>query len=454
MPDVYMCDSRANGEFYARYDLPDLEGPDDIHDIGLDTDHPSAGEEGPMDSCLEWLLGTMLHSSAGKRRPGVASAGDVIILRDGSYRHFRNTHPYRGPEPITIAALNSGKVRIRPNPVGGSQTHYVEAGHNVITRGLVFGGDDLSAIQNENAFSKRFENDPDAEENYLSSDVHFQNCDIDGGWDFRTATGVRNKWGGLHYFLGRTRKERGTIGWSWRGGRMTGIAKEHIVGYIHGLRGNVEYSDLWVDGAGRTAFQFTGRQGEGPPSAGNVLVKNVVAQNTGLEQGGGGACLSIKGGGRYKVFLDHVVMRQGCDDTLHPVYHDNVVGNVVAHMPDDAHQWQPSLVMSNSRMVMGLKLPGRGSARRPNVDLAHLELCRLRGHNEIWCGPGTREALVLDLDTIGRLALEGTQDIQGDVLIKHHGRNIAFKDPARDGRGWLEARTWMMTNDIATDPLD
>jgi len=349
-----------------------------------------------------WTLHGMNRSHAGTL-PGLVEPGDTVFMRPGDYPHFRVSKHFFETELqdisrcINYEAKHPGTVRLRENPVGGSQTLYVEWS-NVPIRfsGIVFEGDDQRALGTENPYSRRWHGDHPG-----FAELSFINCYMDGEWDFQRMTGEASKWGCLTYGI--------EGGLTWFGGGGHGIKKEHFF-YLHNSVGNVLMSGARFYGAGRTFLQDTARPHEGPAASGKIILHRVRAENTCLEMGGGGSSITIKGNRTGLVHISQCDILQGANpELLHPDVVDNITGCVVVEpnkYDEDGHKWtddEPGaqahwtgtrkVVITESKLRMGV---GKGSARRPCAKFSYVEFGKLN-RTRIMTDDGSAPAL--DIDT-------------------------------------------------------
>lgn len=399
---------------------------------------PSTGASTPSEFSIQDVIGANRWSSSGKNRPRLCEPGDTLQCEEGEYRHFRFTHTYdEGGEvdpTITVKGIGHETVII-PNEVGGSQTCYLEWGGGVALRSLTLLGDDTAAFYTENPWSKRWNG---AHPGFR--DVLLHSVDIDCGFNFETGNGPRNKWAVFGYGLGPSAYR--APGYVEENVHIRGVFHEHGH-YFHNSQGgdgrsaggasspgSQGHGGMYfyrgsVIGAGRTAFQFTARQGEGPPGSGNVYIGDYLIEDVCMNDGG--SAITIAGGHDGTFWLRNVVCKLGCNPDIHPDYADRVTGCVVAHRGGDSYPVKPRLVISGGRYVVGRENPGKGSFRRPSLNLGNLAYLRIE-HAEVWSHPGTREALWIDLDSIDEVELCLSCDIRGDVAYVRNGEVHRFKD--------------------------
>lgn len=341
-------------------------------------------------------------STASRNRAELKTPGDVIELTPGDYQHFRITQSYdrrcesqivQGPSDVqfgadpqtVIRAQQRGTVSILPNPVGGSQTTYLEWTGAVTFEGLDFVGDDTMGVGSENPASKRF--------SYHQGfrDTWFFDCTLDGGFDFETSSGVKNKWGILNYMMGRS--AYAGPGWIWSGGSITGVFKEHA-NYFHNIQGDILLENLLIRHCGRTAFQMTNRIGEGPRGVGNLTFRNLMVEDVCLQQGGGGSAFSFNGRHTGRIVLDNVAVRLGSSPDLASPWNNNITGALVVHAgggTDDLPNGD--IVVRNCDFQVGPYFTGKGSARRANIQVRECTSFSLLNTRVAQLGTEPREAL-------------------------------------------------------------
>lgn len=391
---------------------------------------------------IQKVIGGNRWSSAGKQVPRLCRPSASVVLSPGPYKHFRVTHDYPDPGKwIHIRSDGSARPWVEGNPVGGSQTMYLEWGARHIFSGIDFHHDDQAILLTENPFSDRWgEGNPHPG----FEDIHFANCNVLGSFDFTTMVGPSVKWGFRAYGLGRS-TQNDMPGFSFVRGRVTGIKKEHAF-YFSTQQGDIVFDRVFIQGCGRTGFQFTARNSEGGTSHGNTYIRDCIVRDTCLEAQGGGSAITIKGNHRGTFFLDNVNVEQGGNPMIHPEVQKNITGCLVAHKGGDAEGPKPDLLIGrNSRFVMGKHFKGEGSARRPCVDLSNLRRLKV-SKTKITAFPGAREALVLDADTIDHIDMDNSNDVLGTVVIKKDGVAHVFKDPQFRGDGYIAAMNFLYSN--------
>lgn len=353
---------------------------------------------------LQDTIGADKWSSSSRNRPMMMTPGDTILMHPGEYPHFRVTHTYDEDginEQTVIKAANPGDVLIKKNPVSGSSAFYIEWGGGYTFENLHFEGDDSFCIGTERPASKRWEGTHPG-----FRDIHFKNCSILGGWDAHTDEGPNNKWGVLSYELGRSAYDD-DYGFSWEGGEISGIKKEHAF-YMHNVIGDILIRDLKVKHCGRTFFQLTNRESEGPKGSGDIYLQNVDVEDVCLQQSGGGFAFTFKGNHDGTVYVTDSTCKLGCNEDLHPTYQPNITGCLSTHLSYSDQDPLDEIIIDRCHFEVGKYYVGEGPARRENVGLSHVRNATIK-NTTIISHPGAREALRINLDTIDLLALGGNK---------------------------------------------
>ncbi len=385
------------------------------------------------DEALQDVIGADHWSSSGRNRPSLFQRGDVIELEPGDFRHFRitlSTDRRPGVERVeqaadvvwgrdpqtTIRARLPGTVRILPNPVGGSQTLYFEWGGAFTFQDIIFTGDDMSALASERPASDRFSF------HQGFRDLWFFDCHVEGGWNPLLGTGTTGKWGILNYEMGRSAED--APGWVWKGGSMEGVFQEHFH-YFHNVQG-----DVWIGGkgphrplrarwAGRTFFQMANRRGEGPAGYGNLTFRDIVVEDTCLEDGGGGSAFSFHGRHQGTILLERVKVRLGANPELPEPWNRNITGALVAFAGGDTGGApNGDLVVRQCDFQVGPFYDGVGAARRANVEIRECRSFVLEATRIAQLGPDPRPALEIASDLItGSIVLDDDCVIVGRCVF-------------------------------------
>lgn len=388
---------------------------------------------------IQDVLGADHWSSSGRNRERMCSPGDTIRLVDGIHRHFRVTHSrHVENRPITVVGEDQNTTFIGPNPVGGSHTLYLEKCHKHQFQDITFLGDDTAAVMTERPQRGRDEGVPEWD-SLSVSDTHFRRCDVDGGFNWSDGSGPRNKWLLQSYELGKT-EYPGAVGFSWDHGSFSGCYHEHAM-YLHNIQGHISFTNLTVNGMGRSWAQTTNRVGDGPMGKGTLYFGDCYAWDLGLNDGS--SALSFRSGHRGAIVLNRVTIKQGDASDIDPRWAENVTGCLVTHKGSDSHEnAYPDLFMTQCRFHMGRHRQGLGSFRRENTHLSFLRRCKLRG-NFIKSWPGAREALVIQPQTIEHLDIDESNRVIGDVVIQTDADRAVFKDPDQSGAAFGEALTYL-----------
>ncbi len=369
----------------------------------------ATGETINTGSPVQDVFGADQWSSSGKNRPELKTPGDVIELTPGDYEHFRITMSYDrkpgvervnshsdyqfGIDPQTvIRASQPGTVRVQPNPVGGSQTHYLEWGGAVTYEGLTFVGDDTMGVGSERPASLRW--------NFHQGfrDFWFYDCNLEGGFNFETNTGPDCKWGVLTYEMGRSAYDK--PGWIWSGGSITGIREEHA-NYFHNVLGDILVENMTMKWCGRTAFQMANRIGEGPAGVGDLTFRNVYVEDVCLQDGGGGSAFSFNGRHTGTILMDNVTVRLGANPNLHERWNQNITGALVIHAGEDTDDLPNGhVIVKDCDFQVGPHFVGKNSARRGNIQVDECMSFSLINTRVAQLGNNPREALDIEPDRV------------------------------------------------------
>lgn len=398
------------------------------------------------------IWGADRNSTSARNRYPLMVPGEVIGLEPGEYPKFRLTKtfdvnegvPYGlksdnkirpdqvtfGKDPVsTIRAVIPGSVVIVPDTeIGGTKTLYMEWTGAVRLDGLVFQGDDQAIVATENHH--------EVNEWQHFRDIALTNCELRGNWDARTnaqvnpAWPLNTKWGLFHYGIGRSAVDG--PGFLVQNCKIHGINGEHC-GYGHWFDSGSPTAvaalieDCEMFWSKRTAHQWNPREGEEPidvESKGTIIHRRVRVRDVCLESGGGGSAFSNSGNFTGELVYEKCDVELGGDPALHASVRDNVTGCLVSYMGDGVNP-ADQVTVKDCRFVVGAAWQGKGSARRPNISVSNtkqfsllLETGKCMGQPaEIRSYPGAREALSLDLGTIGKLRLSASYPVFGAVVI-------------------------------------
>ena len=385
----------------------------------------STGFVTATDNPIQDCIGADQWSSSGKNRDSMFTRGDVIELGQGDYHHFRITlstdmipgvekvtdpsHVDWGRDPQTIIRAPQGAT-ILNNPVGGSQTLYLEWGGAFSFEGLTFTGDDLMGVGSERPSSARF----DYHQGFR--DFEFINCSIAGGWNAESwVEEPKNKWGVLNYEMGQS--ARGVPGWIWKGGEIWGIWDEHG-NYFHNTIGDVLIEDLKIKWCGRTAFQFANRIEEGPAGVGDWTFRDVDVEDVCLQDGGGGSAFSFNGRHEGTIFLERVKVYLGANPNLAAPRNKNITGALVVHAGEDTNDLPNGhVIVSDCDFQVGPHFVGEGAARRGNIQVRECDSFTLINTRVAQLGDNPREALDISPNlVVGEIILDASNEIIGECI--------------------------------------
>ena len=140
----------------------------------------------------------------------------------------------------------------------------------------------------------------------------FEDCEIDGGYDWYTGTGRNSKWGILTWAVSD---------FSFRNGYVHDIRREHAF-YMHNNLGDVWLEGNVVERCGRTFCQFTARKfefgvGPLPENPGNIFVRDNAISDVTLGDGcEGGQAVTLTGRNRGVMVLSRNTILFGLDQEL------------------------------------------------------------------------------------------------------------------------------------------
>lgn len=368
------------------------------------------------DNPIQDVIGANKWSTASKNRPAKIERGDLIHLLPGEYHHFRNTHTYdeNGTDPTT-RIVAPDRATILANPVGGSQTHYVEWDGGWMFENLDFVGDDLAAEFSENPASARWDGSHPG-----FRDLTWINCTIQGNWNAETMPDKpdsASKWGILNYQMGKSATPS-QPGWQWIGGTIEGIWTEHAA-YFHNIQGDILFEDVKIRWCGRTAFQMANRVGEGPAGVGNLTFRDVEVEDVALQDGGGGSAFSFNGRHTGQILMERVKVFLGANPNLAAPRNKNITGALVIHAGGDT-QDAPNgdVVVKDCHFQVGPAFAGEGSARRGNIQVRECRSFWLEGTTVHQLGDNPREALDIDSTVVvDKLYLDPSNDIVGECIF-------------------------------------
>jgi len=343
---------------------------------------------------VEWL-GRVTPAKAGADLASLVKGskrGDTILLAPGTYDHARlqRDSEDEGLGFTTIMAWPQHTAMIQNNPVGGSNTLSIRSS-SMHLDGLVIQGDDKAGIE--------------FYDNFPVSNILLTNLRFLHGF-----TGGR-EWGIHGYSVGDL-----TVANT----EMLGLEKgEHGI-YLqpHGYCGRYMFDRVTVKRSGRTHSQIVSRNGKPRPQPGKLDWYGCVAEDNGLEDGGGGSAFTIRGGMKdHEATFYGCVSRQGCDPTLPVDLGRNITGSMVVDAGSDKSggSWDGAgvakLTLSECHFEVGSVYGGD----RPNVMISHTPFVELMA-NTIINHPGSQPvALQLDRDTIQTLKVHPQKRIQGRI---------------------------------------
>lgn len=344
--------------------------------------------------------------------------GGGMIQLFGRQKHAtleRSGGPGGFAAPIVIA----GPATLTMNKSGGSDTLSFKNSGPVHLHNLTLEPDDRAAVMFPNG--------------RRHVGIHFLGCKIGlasgKGWNAETNQGFRGKWGVLSYELDD---------FLFQGGEVVGIAKEHCF-YHHNPRARLAQGNAIVlrgvtmKWAGRTAVQVVCRSHEGPGGQGNVIIDGCTIEDVCLEDDGGGSALTFRGNLNGKVLIRNTTVKLGANPRLHPRLRGNITGALVMDIGSGAGQrGTKELTIEGCHFQVGPAYVGKGAARRPNVNVSHVEKLIIKG-TKIINHKGAAEALALDLRHIRELRLDRKNEVRGTCILEPLG---TFPDPEYDGSGY------------------
>ena len=343
------------------------------------------------------VLGGDHNSTSARNRPLLMKPGEVMEIMPGNYTHFRLTRSYEPEDlPLTLKASVPGTVYILPNPVGGSQTHYVEWGGACERYDIDFIGDDSRAVGTENPSSSRWDG---RHPGFLQQ--RFYNCAIIGGYNAETDLGPKNKWGCLTYEVGLSND--GKPGWIWSGGNVEGIKREHAF-YMHNTQGDSLYENFNIKWCGRSGFQFTARPGEGLAGKGNVVIRNITGEDCAFD---GPHFINCKGRHDGDFLIENVTYTAGHNPDLHQSNQGRVTGFLVVH--DGSDTGEPTRKVTVKDCTADLIDPDRSI-----IDVADCTTFELLNTKIIVDQPH-KIALRIDKSSVPNITIDRTCDVLGKI---------------------------------------
>jgi hypothetical protein len=360
------------------------------------------------------LWGARFWSTSSRNRPRKIEAGDVIELEDGDYPRLRLTYGAAYDDPITtIRAKNPGGARISRNPVPGSDTLYDEHDSCYALQGVVIQGDDRASYKTENPSSRRWGGRHPAYWNQSLIGVT-----VDGEWDARTGVGFDGKWGGHTYEVGQTHGEA-EAGFHVEGGGVTGIKREHAW-YHHNVHNDsadelaMLYRGHYAKWCGRTAFQLTARNSEGPPGQGHIVLDKFWVEDVCLEDGGGGSAFTLKGNHSGVIVLKDCHVRLGCKEGLHSSVRENITGAFVSQQTSSGGNTPTEeIIVQDPDFEVGTVYQGSGSAARSLMKVGGVDKFTLRGGRLKLDSRIDRPVLEILWHQIQELWLDSTTQVEG-----------------------------------------
>jgi hypothetical protein len=127
---------------------------------------------------------------------------------------------------------------------------------------------------------------------WVHEGYRFLDCDIVGRWDHLSDSGESSKWG----VWGQALKDFEFRGVK-RPARIVDLRREHAF-YLQNLRGDVLIENVEAQRLGRTFVQFTARPKEGPPSQGDITIRNCRVEDCCIAAGDnykGGSAFTFAG---------------------------------------------------------------------------------------------------------------------------------------------------------------
>jgi hypothetical protein len=265
--------------------------------------------------------------------------------------------------------------------------------------------------------------DGKAHRGYTFEDVH-----VLGAFDFDTGQGKRTKWAVWGQGVADFRFAGVTAP-----ARIESISEEHAF-YQQNLRGPVTIENVHAKDLGRTFCQFTARAKEGPPSIGDVTVRDCVIEDACIAQADGfkgGSAITLCGRAEGTFLFERNVYRAGFRPERQRLTTKGLPYGTGAFTAweEGGGGMNGTLVLRDNEFAFA---PGCGD--RPVVSIGGCERVLLVGANKIVSG-GKQPALSLDpVNNQGQLVssangptyLAPATVIEGAVLI---GGKPA--DPAR-----------------------
>jgi hypothetical protein len=247
----------------------------------------------------------------------------------------------------------------------------------------------------------------------------FEDCHILGAYDFDTGQGKRTKWAVWGQGVADFRFAGVTAP-----ARIENISEEHAF-YLQNLQGPVTIENVHARDLGRTFCQFTAREKEGPPSTGDVTVRDCVIEDACIAQADGfkgGSAITLCGRAEGTFLFERNVYRAGFRPERQRFTTKGLPYGTGAFTAWEEGQggMNGTLILRDNQFVFA---PGCGD--RPVVSIGGCERVLIVGDNRFTSG-GKQAALSLDpVNNQGKpisspngptfVALATT--IEGDVLV-------------------------------------
>jgi len=342
-----------------------------------------------------------------------AAAGEIIEL-SGAVPHIKMDRADAATLASPVLVRGNG-VLVQRNSAGGSESLNLTRAGNHHFFGVDFEADDRAVVMCGYPWKQT-----PAMASY--SNLHFYGCEFSrNGYDFKTDTGFRGKWG----ILGNGLAEFALVDC-----KISGVFDEHC-NYNHNNQGNLYYVACEFGPSKRTGTQQVARKGEGPAGIGDIYIVGCVYTDNCLEDAGGGSAMTFRGGQpTSNVFILGTQVYQGADPSLHPRYQGNITAALV--MDIGSNSWPggyASLTIDSCHFQRGPYFLGTGSARRASEisEVGTLSITR----TSMWTWVGSSSMLHIKPNSIDEITLDRANDIRGTL----EWGGTTFKDADKDGDG-------------------
>ena len=347
-----------------------------------------------------------------------AGPGTVITLEPGDYEPFtigfRSNSPANattggGTERAPIVVQGSHGVRI----VGGTGDT-IAIDQAVENAWITFR--DLTIVPGQRSgvlFFRRTDG-------RIHRGYAFENCHILGQFEALSGKGKRSKWG----VWGHRMSDFRFVGVG-EPARIERIADEHAF-YLQNPAGPILIENVKASALGRTFCQFTARSQEGPPGAGDIIVRDCEVEDACIADGDGfkgGSAFTIAGRLNGLILFEGNVYRAGFREKYRKLTKDGAPYGTGAFMA-----WEASSEGRNGMLILrdnDFRF-AEGCGDRPVVSIGGCERVLVVGDNRFESG-GDQPALELDPLTRrgrlrsspnGRVYLAPRTRVQGKVLVR------------------------------------